>query len=532
MLFEDRLLSLRVKNFRVFSDFRIQLSKVNIIVTHDNYFANSFGWAVKCLTGEREFDLYDYSFFGEDKVMEIEAKTTWDNHYRIKKYRGSDKKALFPSERIGVYDDISSEGYDEDLIILHSSFFKGKDEKKMMEDIEKLSQIQGQVIAIFEIDADWWFSQKVIDYCLTNYRVIAWDEHEQDWNTVSMRIAARDLIVTKKCSLNEKIELSKKEIRKALLSSKRPTISCSFGKDSMVLLDLVREVYYKLKNQIEEMQEDTEFMASWNELVSEGLVDPLSEPVAPVIIFFNTGVEFPEHLEFAREQMQKLREEGWEVIEKKPKTTFWKVVKESGFPMFGKGVRKRSNPELHRKIEQLGIKTAGNNCCVQLKEKPATEAQKELGVDMIFIGTLAEESNKRRKSFYRTGHLFFAKKEQMYKSIPIAHLSEKDIWDYIETRELPISPIYSIGYYNDDGEFIAYQRNGCWPCAMNIRYKGNNIELLRKTHPRLWEVIMKKGLAKEIMKMKKGWSEEGWNEISDNLLNQMLEVKPCMFDKV
>ena len=69
---------------------------------------------------------------------------------------------------------------------------------------------------------------------------------------------------------------------------------------------------------------------------------------------------------------------------------------------------------------------------------------------------------------------------------------------------------------------------------MNIQHEGNNVEMLRNTHPHLWELLMiKKGLAKEIYKFKHNIPEDKWEDNADFInaqMNNYLEVKPCHLD--
>ena len=44
--------------------------------------------------------------------------------------------------------------------------------------------------------------------------------------------------------------------------------------------------------------------------------------------------------------------------------------------------------------------------------------------------------------------------------------------------------------------------------------------------------MVKKGLAKEILKFKRGWLESSWDETTDAFVERYLEVKPCHFDKI
>ena len=98
-----------------------------------------------------------------------------------------------------------------------------------------------------------------------------------------------------KASFKDKINYTRKLIRRAYDEfGKKLSVSCSFGKDSIVVLYFAREVY----------------------------------PDIPVL-WANTGVEFPETVRFAK----KIAEEwNLNLIECKPIKTFWQCVEEYGFP--------------------------------------------------------------------------------------------------------------------------------------------------------------------------------------------------------
>lgn len=393
---------------------------------------------------------------------------------------------------------------------------------KMLEEFVFQKQ---QVIVLYDNPYNIWDWQRVkynVDFInkirgIKNYYKMVWFNEkykkDEDWNNVTIKIAARELIERQELDLNDKIRVSKRIIRDALLKCKKPAIACSFGKDSMVLVDLVMKTYDELKNNCKNF-----------------------ETKRPVIIFCNTGVEFPEHIKFAKEQIEIFKNKGWKYHEEKPDTNFFKIVEKYGFPMFGKAIRPNKNPKLYNKIKELGIRFAGNKCCEELKEKVSNRVYKKLDIDMVFTGILASESENRRYRWYDLRDIYYSKTQETYKSVPIIHFKDEDIWEYIKRYNIPTSPLYSMGYEYEDpktGEIkkICYTRTGCWPCAMQIKYKHNNIELLRHTHPHLWKLIMvKKGLAKEILKFKKGWSEDKWNETADIILKQYLETKPCHFD--
>lgn len=327
---------------------------------------------------------------------------------------------------------------------------------------------------------------------------------------VTIKQAARDLVIRTELSLASKIKLAEKIVLETLYRVKPENVAIAWsgGKDSQVLVDVVYRVYMKLRK-----------------------YDP--KLPLPTLVFCDTGVEFPEHYGFIKKEETRYRELGFTVVRTRPETNFFKIVEEKGFPMFGKAIRRKTHPEIFQKIDELGIKTCGNLCCQKLKEEPAAKLYKELGTDLTFVGILAEESYNRRTRWYDLGDFYYNSTEGLWKSQPLIPFTTEDIWSYNKEFNVPNSPLYDMGYWkmNQDGdeEFIKYSRTGCWPCSMNIQFNGNNMEMLRNTHPKLWDLIMiKKGLSKEIFKFKHGI--KNWSETEQKLMEGYLRAKPCHFD--
>ena len=337
---------------------------------------------------------------------------------------------------------------------------------------------------------------------------------EEEWNNKSITIAARELVARSEMNYETKIKLSKKIIIDALSKVNdysKMALGFSYGKDSLCLLII-------LKNVIDDINKNSNFKIPY-----------------PKLVFCNSGVEFPETYAYKLKFDKILKGWGFEIYTTKPKERFWDIIEKEGFPMFGKAIRKNKNPEIFEKIEKLGIKTCGNQCCLKLKEIPSSELYKKLGIEMVFVGILAEESYTRKTRWYELGDTYWNKTEGLFKCQPLIHFSEDDVWKTIKDSGVPYNPTYDMGYWKTDknGEevFVKYGRTGCWPCSMNIQFSGNNIEMLRNTHPKLWDLIMnKKGLGKEIFKFKHYISEEQWSEREIHMLEAYLERKPCHFD--
>lgn len=339
----------------------------------------------------------------------------------------------------------------------------------------------------------------------------------EEWSNKSITIQARELIGRQELPYLEKKKLSKKIIREAISSKVKDlsklAIGFSYGKDSLCLLLLIKET-------IDDMNE---------------IRDKDSKIPYPTLVFCNTGVEFPETYSYKLELDKILIEWGFKIACTKPLDRFWNIVEKRGFPMFGKAIRKKKNPELFDKIQKLGIRTCGNKCCELLKEEPSRIFYEENHFELVFVGILAEESYMRKMRWYGLGDTYWNNTENIYKSQPLIHYSEDDIWTGIKESGVIYNPIYDKGYWSTDSEgnetFIKYKRSGCWCCSMNIQFEGNNMEMLRNTHPKLWDLIMnKKGLAKEIFKFKHGIDENNWTESEKFMLQRYLESKPCHFD--
>lgn len=151
-------------------------------------------------------------------------------------------------------------------------------------------------------------------------------EPEAILDEVSVRLAARKLLYRQslplyddgrfdddpflvKKAFKSKVNMSMAIIEQALIMSSKPAVATSFGKDSSVLQHLVIQTYYRC----------------------------LEEGIAvnkPEFVFVNTRLEFPEHLKFARQQMKKLRKEGFKITEVRPKMKPIEVFRTKGLPLF------------------------------------------------------------------------------------------------------------------------------------------------------------------------------------------------------
>jgi phosphoadenosine phosphosulfate reductase len=232
--------------------------------------------------------------------------------------------------------------------------------------------------------------------------------------------------------LESKIAWSEQVILKALKENNNPAVSISWGKDSIVMLDLVRRF---CKNTF--------------------------------VLYANTLCEYPETYKY-RDKMLKGYFKDINYVETRPIKSFWQCVEEYGFP------HTRQNSKQDKKGQKKKRTPA---CCKYLKEKPLMDKEKELGVDCVFIGLQATESMNRRLLYLRMGEYYFNKTEKRNKCYPLAIWTNKDVWDYAKQNKIPMCDIYK-----------KMERNGCMFCTGFKDWE----KVMSKYNPNLTAIIKTK----------------------------------------
>lgn len=250
-------------------------------------------------------------------------------------------------------------------------------------------------------------------------------------------------------------------------------VAFSGGKDSTVLLDLVRRIY----------------------------------PDVPAV-FFDTGLEYPELREFVKT----IPNVTW----LKPEMNFRKVIETYGYPIISKKIAgyissARRNPNCTRakylRGEIPNTIFGGNgrwaflidapfkvsdNCCKIMKKDTAHKYVNQTGRKPI-IATMACESQQRRMAWLKNGCNAFDATNPA--STPMSFWTEQDVLRYLKEYNIPYASVYGEIVEDSSGRLHTTKcnRTGCVFCGFgcHLEKEPNRFQHLKQTHPKLWNYCMK-----------------------------------------
>ena len=241
--------------------------------------------------------------------------------------------------------------------------------------------------------------------------------------------------------------------------------------------------------------------------------------------------------------------------------SYWWCADQYGYPILGKAANhltaRRINIDCFLRFGKTDSEDEGllsyyevlrncrisNGCCDALKKEPSKYKQRELKVDLLFLGMMASESHRRKLTFCRKGELFEVVTESRKLGLPVHHChplgiwTDEDIWEYIHRFNVQYSPLYDITYTDESGAECNIKRNGCIGCFTDYGRKNSHMYVLRQTHPKLWDVVMRQGMAAEIQKLrqtekyrptKANYTRLAILDVAD--VEWALATRPCAFD--
>jgi 3'-phosphoadenosine 5'-phosphosulfate sulfotransferase (PAPS reductase)/FAD synthetase len=344
----------------------------------------------------------------------------------------------------------------------------------------------------------------------------------------------------KRATLEEKeerslwfIEMAIKTVQRKYGDRTKIVVSCSFGIDSIVTLHLVKRVTDKL---------GLTFETVWNDTLNE----------------------YPQTRKYAKEITEAW---GLNLIQAKPETTIRKVYEENGVDTLFK-----------RKGDRTGDTPVVEKCCGALKHRPMKKAIKEHGWHLMFNGVRAGESRQRWMSGRRDADLYYSASEwKLFTARPIlwwtaltdsfnyGNDKQEDVWGYVRKHDIPYNEIYDLNCviderYDGDSFIIGREtaekltaegikvfmpRTGCMACPIPI--KRGYLRYLREVMPKVYRsMLFQLGFARVLVaEMKEedrqalldelntfGIIDEKTQEAVIEKLEQVLEMKPCVFDQV
>lgn len=266
----------------------------------------------------------------------------------------------------------------------------------------------------------------------------------------------KTLLKLKKMPLDMKIAYSKMVIQKYFIENNgKVYISFSGGKDSTVLLNLVRSVF----------------------------------PEIPAV-YFDTGMEFPENRKFVKSFDN--------VVFIKPPMNFKEILDKFGYPCIGKNaahfisLAQRGKPSGIKQMEfetKYGYKKfnylvnapfkISEKCCNVMKKYPAHQYYRDTGRCPI-VGTRVDESQIREHAFIIGGDNHIS--QGIPISAPLSIWTDSDIDNYIALNKIALSDCYTR---------LGYERTGCMFCMFGIMHDKNRFLKLKATHPKIWAQCMK-----------------------------------------
>lgn len=302
--------------------------------------------------------------------------------------------------------------------------------------------------------------------------------------------------------LTRKVELAHKLLDTVFRNHRKPVVCWSGGKDSTVALHLA-------------MQHRRDIS----------------------VIFVDSGVEFPETLEFIDSLAT-----SWNlniiIAGSREGEGFWNIGSKYGWPILGKNIasnveravrtgRIRPQMSMVERILAQNRALISARCSEFLQEKPSKEAEQLLQADVKITGLRASESRARARLWVDYGDYYFVKRyfgrnKGIWKASPIALWTEEDIWEYHKIHEIPHCSIYSKGH----------SRNGCWPCAMGIR--NGQLKRLRMSHPGLFKhLVTETEMGKELLRLKLILAKyKGDPAIQIDNSELLIEAHPDFFDEI
>lgn len=204
-----------------------------------------------------------------------------------------------------------------------------------------------------------------------------------------------------------------------------------------------------------------------------------------LMVFSNTGLEMPEIVKHIREEL--IGNQGWPIIQIRPKRSYQQVWQEEGIPLVSKKVARQirtlkagptGNGDTYRLYNE-GVTSKGHaaprwklankwrhlvdnpeiktteKCCDALKKDPIKQFEKDYNMKgRAVTGMMASEGG------YRAGMTKCNVLEgKTTRSSPMLFWTEEDVWEYINKYNVKICEVYYQRVFDAEGNCVASD----WP---------------------------------------------------------------------
>lgn len=277
-------------------------------------------------------------------------------------------------------------------------------------------------------------------------------------------------------SLEDKITMSKLRITEFYEHyNGNIVVSFSGGKDSTVLLHLVRSLYPDVKG-----------------------------------VFCDTGLEYPEvkkhvksleNIDIIHPQLsfrQVIDKYGWTYPSKETAKKIYYARKGSKWAQCAmEGKNSDGTPswfsERYKRWSFL-IDTPfkiSSKCCDVMKKKPFHDYMKQHGGCGMLVGTMTSESNLRKRAWLQTGCNAFS----LGRGMPLSFWTEQDVLQYILDENIQIPAVYGdIVKVGNKLVLTGEKRTGCMFCPIGVHLEKhpNRFQRMAKTHPKIYDYCIHK----------------------------------------
>lgn len=254
-----------------------------------------------------------------------------------------------------------------------------------------------------------------------------------------------------------------------------------------------------------------------------------------IAVYLDTWLEYPEIRQSVAEienviiikpdktLKNIIKDNGWcypskdvsEAIEAYRRGCRWAINKLNGLDGKGKRSEYRQQYKKWLPLAESNIPIS-NGCCLDMKERPASDFEAKTGLHPI-LGLLAEESERRKESYLRTGCNSFESKRPNSK--PLGFWTKQDIYLYYKKYNLELPEPY--GYLIEKGQVpgqtslfdfnncsnckpiyctTGEKRTGCMFCPIGCHLDGfKKFKRLKKKYPSIYDYCMEELNEKQLI---------------------------------